>query len=148
MRLTPATSQLVRDEIVRTLQTLGGTLEGWTSLAVGADQIFARAILEVGGSLVFVNPSRDIESTIPPANLSEFRALRSVARELSPVFDLASDEAFWAAGKRIAESVDVLVVVWDGKDPAGLGGTADVVKYRKQLGLPWVHIWPSGSSRD
>jgi len=44
------------------------------------------------------------------------------------------------AGESIVNEADVLVAVWDGKPAAGLGGTADVVTYARNLGKPLIWI--------
>lgn len=147
MRLSLTTMSLVRTAIDGLLGSVGEPIEGWTSLAVGADQIFAEAVLAVGGSLVFVNPCKGVESTIGPDCKEAFERLRSASREIPPPFPEPTPEAFWAAGKTIAETVDLLIAVWDSGPSGGLGGTADVVEYRQSLGLQWVRVWPHGASR-
>lgn len=147
MRLSPDTRSLVRAAIDGLLESVDEPIEGWTSLAVGADQIFAEAVLAVGGSLVFVNPCEGVESTIGPACKEAFERLRSACREVPPPFPEPTPEAFWAAGRTIADAVDQLIAVWDGGPSAGLGGTADVVEYRQRMGRPWVRVWPHGASR-
>ena len=147
MRLSPDTRSLVRAVIDGLLGRVDEPIEGWTSLAVGADQIFAEAVLAAGGSLVFVNPCEGVESTIGPAYKEAFERLRSASREVPPLFLEPTPEAFWAAGKTIADAVDQLIAVWDGGPSAGLGGTADVVEYRQRIGRPWVRVWPHGASR-
>ena len=42
----------------------------------------------------------------------------------------------------------MLVAVWDGQPARGLGGTADVVAYARQRGVPMEVIWPQGATRD
>jgi hypothetical protein len=41
----------------------------------------------------------------------------------------------------------VLVAVWDGQPSRGLEGTADVVAYANQRGVPVEVIWPEGATR-
>jgi hypothetical protein len=53
-----------------------------------------------------------------------------------------SEEAFFAAGRRIVEVSDLLFAVWDGKAAAGLGGTADVVKHALKHKKQVLHINP------
>ena len=62
-------------------------------------------------------------------------------------FDAPSEEAFLAAGQRVVELSDELLAVWDGKKAAGLGGTADIVGYAKELKKPVTVLWPAGVSR-
>lgn len=148
MGLSVETTALIRAAIDEVLASLEAPIEGWTSLAVGADQIFAEAVVAAGGSLVFVNPCTDLESTFRPEALPDFRALRAAAREVTMPFEEPSEEAFWAAGKAVADAVDLLIAVWDGGPSGGLGGTADVVAHRIASGRPFVRIWPERSARS
>ena len=52
------------------------------------------------------------------------------------------------AGKVVVDRSSVLLAVWDGQPSRGLGGTADVVAYARQRGVPVTVIWPEGASRD
>ena len=148
IRLTAATRVTVAAELTRQLAELHAPLVGFTSLAPGADQVFAWAVLAAGGEVVFVPPCEEIESTIPEANLAHFRAARSAAYEVVPPPHVnPSEQAFFDAGKYIADHVDLLFAVWDGGPSGGLGGTADIVEVRESSGRPWRRIWPPGSSR-
>jgi len=46
------------------------------------------------------------------------------------------------AGEKIVEEADIVVAVWDGKPAAGLGGTADIVEYARELEKPLIWINP------
>jgi hypothetical protein len=127
----------------------GGSLEGVCSLAVGADQIFAKVLLAVGGRLHVIIPSADYVSTFSTeearadyAELLEASASREELPYLSP-----TEEAFMAAGRTVADRCDLLLAVWDGAPAAGLGGTADVVQYAKERGKSVEIIWPEGARR-
>jgi len=43
---------------------------------------------------------------------------------------------------------DQLWAVWDGKPARGYGGTADVVDYARDHGVPVLVVWPAGARRD
>ena len=117
-------------------------LVGVTSLAIGADQLFARLVLERGGKLHAVLPFADIERSFFPAEVPVYREL--VAQSTVEVLRTAGtdEDAYLAAGLRIVELSDVLFAVWDGKPAKGKGGTADVVSYATSRRLPFVHIDP------
>jgi hypothetical protein len=51
------------------------------------------------------------------------------------------------AGKVVVDRSSVLVAVWDGQPSRGLGGTADVVRYARERGVPVEVIWPEGATR-
>ena len=60
----------------------------------------------------------------------------------------STEQAHMDAGKVVVDRSSVLLAVWDGQPSRGLGGTADVVAYARQRGVPVTVIWPEGASRD
>lgn len=123
--------------------------QGVSSLAAGADQIFAEVVLRLGGELRVVLPSIDYESTFEALkDLRRFEALLSRAHSVE-VLDYMepSEDAFLAAGRRIVDLCDLLVALWDGHPAKGIGGTADIVSYAQDQGKPMHVIWPTGVAR-
>src|SRR5687768_16107299 len=57
------------------LSKINQPIMGITSLAVGADQLFARLVLEKNGSLHAVLPYKDIERSFSKDDISNFKAL-------------------------------------------------------------------------
>ena len=47
----------------------------------------------------------------------------------------------------IADEVDEMFLVWDGKPAVGKGGTGDIADHCEQQSIPYVVIWPAGSAR-
>ncbi|MBV8752654.1 MAG: hypothetical protein JO328_07330 [Hyphomicrobiales bacterium] len=128
----------IRDE----LQKLPRPIEGYSSLAEGADQVFAQAVLDAGGKLTGVIPKPDYEVHFKPEALRNYVRLKSRSRleELAPE---ASDEAsFFNAGRYIADHTNLLFAVWDGAPSKGHGGTADVVNYALAKQRTVIHIDP------
>lgn len=127
-----------------------GPLEALSSLAEGADQLFAVIALECGADLTVVIPSGDYEEGFEGAGaLERFRGLKSRAtQEVRMDFARSTDEAYYAAGAYIADSCDRLVAVWDGLPARGHGGTAEIVAYARALGKPVTVIWSEGVTRD
>ncbi|MGV9314852.1 hypothetical protein ACWDR0_22095 [Streptomyces sp. NPDC003691] len=122
--------------------------EAYSSLAIGADQLFAGLALDCGGTLTAVIPSEDYEDGFAPGELDSFRAYRRRAtREVRLGFRHSTDEAYYAAGAYIADNCDRLLAVWDGGPSRGLGGTADIVHYARDLGKPVTVIWQDGLLR-
>jgi hypothetical protein len=124
-------------------------LWGITSLAIGADQTFAELILRADGELHVVVPSRLYESTFAhDADLQRYEAILRLASRVDRLeFPNPTPAAFYAAGRRVVDLSDTLVAVWDGKPAAGLGGTADIVRYANELQTPVVVVWPPGVAR-
>jgi hypothetical protein len=149
--LPPGTVQLVdwalRDKLVRYAPR---DLLGVTMLGPGADQLFARAVLDVGGLLYVVIPAakyRDsFEDEDARRGYNELMERATYSERLEYVE--STEEAHMAGGRAVVDNSDVLVAVWDGKPARGHGGTADVVAYARERGVPVEVIWPEGASRD
>ncbi|MEU9718790.1 hypothetical protein [Streptomyces sp. NPDC047976] len=126
-----------------------GPLEAFSSLADGADQLFADIALEHGADLTVVIPSEDYEDTFEdPDALAGYRRLRRrAAQEVRLDFARSTDEAYYAAGTYIADCCDRLVAVWDGLPARGHGGTGEIVAYARALGKPVTVIWREGVAR-
>jgi hypothetical protein len=117
-------------------------LVGVTSLAVGADQLFARLVLERDGTIHAVLPFADIERTFPPEQVAAYRKLANQAT-IEVLETLGTDEdAYLAAGERVVDLSDILLAVWNGEPAKGKGGTADVAGYAIRRRVPLVHIDP------
>ena len=127
----------------------GDELWGITSLAIGADQVFAELVLRAGGNLHVVIPSARYEKTFSAdEELTRYETLLNAAAEIERLqFDEPAEEAFFAAGRRVVDLCHTLLAVWDGQPSRGLGGTADVVKYAQSSGRQVAIVWPTGVSR-
>lgn len=77
--LTPASITVVRDALRTALAPyVEEGITGVTCLAKGADQIHAQVVLELGGEVVVVLPSRNYrEKKVKPANRDQFDDLLS-----------------------------------------------------------------------
>ena len=115
-----------------------------TSLAVGADTLFAEAVLEAGGALEVVVPFEGYEEKFAAGrDREEYRRLLDRAARVEVLGRADSDEeAYYAAGRRVADLSDLLFLVWDGRPAAGLGGTGDIASYARRARKPFVHLNP------
>lgn len=139
----------IKKGIARTLSETNDDLVGITSLAGGADQMFASIVLERGGRLHVVIPCHQYEKSFSgAADRHEYCTLLPRA-ESTEVLDFPgpSEEAFLAAGRRVVELSELLVAVWDGRPARGKGGTADIVEYARSLGRRLEVVWPAGIER-
>ncbi len=148
--LAPATRRVVAAEITTALKSSGDELVGLSSLAVGADQVFAYAILSAGAELHAVIPSEGYEVIFTTDEAAKsYKALLSLAAHSTTLnFPVPSEDAYLAAGRYIVDHCDVLLAVWDGQAAAGKGGTADVVNYARERGVDARVIWPPGAQRS
>jgi len=131
-------ARVMHDELARVAPPLIGV----TSLAVGADQLLARLVLEAGGTIHAVLPFADIERSFSPKDVPVYREL--VRQATVEVLDThgTDEDAYLAAGQRVVELSDIVLAVWNGKPAKGKGGTADVVAYAIRRGVPMIHIDP------
>ncbi len=126
-------------------------LVGVSCIAAGADSLFARAVVEAGGRLITVIPSKDYRQTkVKPEHTATFDLLAEAAHEVVVMpFETATRRAYEAANAELLRRADRLVAVWDGRPPSGKGGgTADTVLEARRIGLPVDVIWPEGSARQ
>ncbi|MEU2402223.1 hypothetical protein [Streptomyces sp. NRRL S-1314] len=128
----------------------GGPLEALTSLAAGADQIFADIALANGVPVTAVIPGTDHEAGLgDAATLRAYRRiLRSCAKQERLPPEPTREAAYLAAGRWIVDHADHLVAVWDGLPARGVGGTGDVVAYARRTGVPVTVLWRPGVVRD
>ena len=137
--------QAIRSEL-RSFDSLA--LTGICSLAAGADQLFAEAVLDSGGKLDVIIPSSGYEKTFDAKDSACYRRLlRRASKRRTLDWPEPSENAFLDAGHHVADSADVLIAVWDGRESRGKGGTADIVRYAQQKGKRTVVIWPDGVER-
>nr|WSZ95288.1 hypothetical protein OH820_06085 [Streptomyces sp. NBC_00857] len=139
----------IRAAVQAALRTHTGSMEALSSLAVGADQLFATLALDRDADLTVVIPSGDYEDTFDgPEELADYRRLKDRATsEVRMAFPHSTDEAYYAAGTYIADHCDRLLAVWDGLPARGLGGTGDIVRYARERGKPVTVIWCEGVER-
>lgn len=120
-------------------------VSGVSSLAAGADQLFAEVVLDLGKVLEIVIPCRDYELAFTdPVAAQRFKNLKQRAVTSYVLdFEEPSEEAFYQAGRHIVETSDLMVFVWNGKPAQGHGGTADIVAYAQQLNREFIWINPA-----
>lgn len=126
----------------------GSSLVGVTCLAPGADQLFARVVLELGGRVEVVLPAMDYRDKLKPDKRAAYDELLAQAHVVSVLpNELSGRHAYVMANERMLASVELLIAVWDGQPPDGRGGTADVVETARASGVPVVVVWPEGARR-
>src|SRR5690606_36272276 len=96
---------------------------GFTCLARGADQIFARVLLDHNIPYIAIIPSADYEDTFPDeTTLTQFEYLRTFAAEVKNIgYAQATEEAFFEASKELVNSSDHIVAIWNGNPAKSLG---------------------------
>lgn len=135
----PWVETAIRNELTK----LPPPLTGITSLAIGADQLLARVVLDLGGRIHAVLPFLDIERSFSPVDVMRYREL--VERATVEVLEVngADEDAYLAAGQRVVDLSDCMIALWDRKPAKGKGGTGDIVAYALHKGVPVIHIDPT-----
>src|SRR5262249_20712392 len=127
------------------------SLRLYSPLAAGADQLAAAAALELGMGLQcplpFLRDEYEKDFCDDQAGLEAFAKLLARAER---VFQLDGapgqrDEAYLEVGRLIIRHSDVLLAIWNGKPPAGPGGTAQIVAEAHAQGVPVIWINPDDS---
>ncbi|WP_345496309.1 hypothetical protein [Nocardia callitridis] len=146
MNITQDTARLVYQEISQILSA-ETDLVGVSCIARGADSVFARAVLDLGGRLEVVLPSRDYrERKVKPDHAEQFDEFLRRAEVRVMDFDTTGAEAYEAANDAVLSSCDRLIAVWDGMDSVR-AGTGAVVAQARAKGVPVERVWPEGAER-
>ena len=117
---------------------------GFSSLAIGADQLFAKLLAQRAIPSTAIIPSAHYEDTFTQAvDRAAFDELLSAAAQQIQLHNSSpSEQAFFDAGTHVVNSSDAIIAVWNGKPAKGLGGTADMVAYATSLAKPVIHLNP------
>src|SRR5262249_26486477 len=150
VNLTPASEPLVYRAISDALAPYAGTeLTGISCIAQGADSIFARVVLDLGGRLEVLVPAENYRAKkVSPDYVRQFDELidKAAAVRILPYAE-ADPEAYEAANQEMVAISDMVLAVWDGHRGGGKGSTASVVEYARAKGVPVEVIWPAGVQR-
>lgn len=147
--LPPGTAVLVDKAVRELLAPYAPGLVGLSCLADGADQIFARAVLDLDGALEVVIPAARYREELPPRAHHEYDVLFGRAAAVHVLdYRESTAEAHMAASNRMLDGAETLLAVWDGRPARGYGGTADVVAEARRRGIPVRVVWPPGARRD
>lgn len=123
---------------------------GYTSLASGADTIFAEVVKkEFQQSLHIILPfaAAEYKKDFEGNELEIFEKLIAennnyqIAESNPPGNNESRASAYYKAGKMIADECDEMIFVWDKQKPGGKGGTAEILGYaaeHKKVGN--IHI--------
>lgn len=123
-------------------------MTGLSCLADGADQIFARAVTGLGGTLEVVVPATGYRAGLPGDSHPGYDDLFAQAAAVRRLpFTESTPESHMAASRLMVDEADELYAVWDGKPARAYGGTADVVAYARERCTPVRVIWPDGARR-
>lgn len=147
--LAPPTARLVKHALGEALAPYGASVTGVTALADGADQLFARAVIDQGGLIEVIVPAVHYRDGLPAQSHAEYDDLLGHALRVHRLeFTESTSESHMAASELMISMISELFAVWDQQPARGHGGTADVVAHAHERGRPVRIIWPDGATRD
>ncbi|MDJ0733759.1 MAG: hypothetical protein QNJ47_06670 [Nostocaceae cyanobacterium] len=138
----PSMWKWVEESMNCELDTITPPVTAVSSLAIGADQLFAKLVLQRGGSVHAIIPFANYQRTFDGDDLHIYQQLLKLVSFEILTTPGTDEDAYLAAGQRIVELSDRIIAVWDGKPARGKGGTGDIVAYAIASGIPLVHINP------
>jgi len=142
----------------RSAAEVGAGLVALSSIARGADLIFAEECLAAGLPWKCLLPFVK-EEFVRCGEFKEGEPERveacfnkdypvEVLLDGIPADKEARDEAFQKCGHRMIEEADVILLLWDDKDSQRVGGTSEMAAYAEILGKPrWIWNPHSGEVR-
>jgi len=146
--LDEPTTAKVDTAIRALLGETGQDIIGISCLAEGADQIFARAVLDLGGRLEVIIPSAGYAATLSSHARRAFEELKGRASRIRALAHPSPGPGpYLDAGLQMLDRADRLIAVWDGRQARGRGGTADIVDHAHRRRMPVSVVWPEGSAR-
>jgi hypothetical protein len=93
-------------------------------------------------------PAEEYLAGLPADAHEPYRLMYAQARRIHRCpFRESTPEAHMAASRFMVDRADRLFAVWDGEPARSYGGTADVVAYARETGMPVTVIWPDGATR-
>ncbi|SEO20287.1 hypothetical protein [Mucilaginibacter sp. OK283] len=133
----------INKELLITINKLPIAL-GMSSLAIGSDQLFAELIIEKKIPLNIIIPCTNYEKTFTSSrDLEKYKLLLGkAAQQFKLDYNEPTEQAFYAAGKSIVKTSNLLITIWDGLKAKGLGGTGDIVEYALERRLSVIHLNP------
>ncbi len=123
-------------------------------LAEGADRLVAHETLAVDLPLISLLPfRRDVyaHDFATPDSLVEYENLlaRSSAITELPGNAEERDAAYAALSDALIARIDLLIAIWDGEEPRGIGGTGQTVQAALERHIPvvWIDASPPHQAR-
>ncbi len=121
-----------------------GPVYGVSSAASGGDLLFAETCLELKLPIrIFLPlPREKFREDFDDASWNRAEAVMAKALSVEVTGDGEKPaERYYGCGIETVQQSQVLIALWDGGPSQGLGGTADMVHYSRELGRPviWIH---------
>lgn len=126
-------------------EVCGDVLAGVSSIAIGADTLFARALLSLSlpWRALLPSPVSEFRGDFAEEEWKTAQELLNRAVEVDVrATPSVKNEAYLECGMDTVDQTDVLIAVWDEKPARGTGGTAEIVAYARSLKRPVIILNP------
>lgn len=131
----------LKKQLYAEISVIPNIICAYSSLAVGADQLFAEVVLQNNIDLIAIVPCDDYIQTFKYAQQKTYRTILELCSTVEVLaYQRPSEQAFLRAGQVVADRSDILFAIWDGKPAKGPGGTAEIVEYALGKGKRIVHF--------
>jgi len=118
------------------LRKAGGELIAVSSIAIGADTLFAEEVIRAGIKWIVIlpMPKELFREDFTAEEWARAERLIGQAAEVRVLRGNERPQVYVDGGKATVDDSDCLFAVWDGKPAQGPGGTAEIVAYARMLG--------------
>jgi len=140
-------SQVLPEVIGAIQREVGREMIGRSSIASGGDTLFAEAWLASNRKWIALLPFPEAEfkKDFSEADWNRARAVLDRAERVEISSEIAErPRGYLECGLATVDGADLMVAVWDGRAPRGLGGTAEIVEHARGVQKPLILISPDG----
>lgn len=140
-----AVGRRLTEILVALKSEVSGQLVGVSSIAIGADTLFARAVLGLAmpWRALLPSPASEFRSDFEEKDWKVAQELLGQAVEVEVrATPSCKNEAYLESGMDTVDESDILIAVWNEKPARGTGGTADIVAYARGLKKPLIILNP------
>jgi len=123
-----------------------GKLIGYSSIAIGADTLFAETCIALGIPWVALlpRPREDFKKDFTESDWAKTSELLQQAARVESLPPARSrDLGYLEGGLSTVDEADIMIAVWNGEPSRGTGGTAEVVAHAENLAKPIILIDPA-----
>jgi hypothetical protein len=136
-------AQVLGETIASLRRELGGDIIGRSSIASGADTLFAEACrsAKIPWIALLPFPEAEFKKDFTDGDWKRAKALLDQAERVEVSSETAERPAgYLDCGLATVDGADLVVAVWDGKPSRGAGGTAQIVEHARRVGKPLLII--------
>ena len=125
---------------------ISGKLIGYSSIAIGADTLFAETCIALGIPWIALLPRsrEDFKKDFTESDWEKTSELLQQAQRVESLPPARSrDLGYLEGGLSTVDEADIMIAVWNGEPSRGTGGTAEVVAHAENLAKPIILIDPA-----